>query len=139
MSTLYPSRYSINASMPPRGYKLLGAVALAGLIAALIVNNSAPPAPPKVEAAKVIAPVLPRIAAVVPVDKPIAAPAPVDQPPPKIVKTTVEVVAPPPAAEPEPAPVIEHPHRDRVADLDICARHGLHKIITRNGRGWRCR
>jgi hypothetical protein len=133
--SIYQTSYSSNASMPPRGYKLLGAVALAGLIAALIVNNSAPPAAPKVEAAQVIAPVLPRIAAVVPVD----APAPVEPAPPKIVKTTIEVVAPPPAAEPapEPAPAIEH--RDRVADLDICARHGLHKIITRNGRGWRCR
>ena len=28
---------------------------------------------------------------------------------------------------------------ERHAPPDICARHGMHKVVTRGGKSWRCR
>jgi hypothetical protein len=51
----------------------------------------------------------------------------------------------PPAAEPPPAPKraadIRQAHAERRhhRESNICTRHGMHKVITRSGRSWRCR
>ena len=43
----------------------------------------------------------------------------------------------------EPAPIVEQvkPKREhkRHVELDICQRHGMHKVITRGGKSWRCK
>jgi hypothetical protein len=79
------------------------------------------------------------------------------EPQPKVVRTipiqtqpifTPPVVTSPPqqqeaTGEPVPPPVStsvrRHWHHHYVDHVDICTRHGLHKVFTKNGKGWRCR
>jgi hypothetical protein len=57
--------------------------------------------------------------------------------PPPLPVVRPEGKDPEPEAEPEPK------HRRKVEreprHQDVCERHGLHKVITRGGRSWRCR
>jgi hypothetical protein len=50
---------------------------------------------------------------------------------------------PPPPAESVAADPPPPPPRARIwrarAQLDLCQRHHMHKVITRHGHGWRCR
>jgi len=39
----------------------------------------------------------------------------------------------------KPAPPAPPPPQVKVAELDICARHHLRKVVTHGGRSWRCR
>jgi hypothetical protein len=61
-----------------------------------------------------------------PVVPPVPAPAPAPKPP-------IAAATEPELVEPE-RPIRRHWH-----DSDICVRHGLHRVETRNGRSWRCR
>jgi hypothetical protein len=45
---------------------------------------------------------------------------------------------PPVAAPAEDPPISRHWHIGW-SDRDVCTRHGLHKVITNRGRGWRCK
>jgi len=58
---------------------------------------------------------------------------------PKVVQTeSIRPIEPDPlmVALSEPAMA---PPPSRKAESDVCARHGLRKIITNSGRSWRCR
>jgi hypothetical protein len=61
---------------------------------------------------------------------PITAPAP----PVQRVVAEVPAKAPPVVQEEE-----ERPRRRSAEGGDICTRHGMHKVITRGGKSWRCR
>ena len=37
----------------------------------------------------------------------------------------------------EPAPIVVARHQQ--PEQNICTRHGMHKVITRGGKSWRCR
>jgi hypothetical protein len=47
----------------------------------------------------------------------------------EVAGTVPEAVEPPP----------RHRLRTRAVRLDVCARHGQRKVITRGGKSWRCR
>jgi hypothetical protein len=68
---------------------------------------------------------------VIPLD---ARPAP---PPPPL--PVVRAERPSPEHEPDLEPKRRHRHEREHRHGDICERHGLHKVITRGGRSWRCR
>jgi hypothetical protein len=83
-----------------------------------------------------------------------------DKPPPvprePIVVRTIPIIAAAPAQAP-PSPVainanippddeattrkgrLKYLAKDRTNKRDICARHGMRKVVTRGGRSWRCR
>jgi hypothetical protein len=141
----------------PHSYKLAGALALAGILAALLIAGLMP-APPKAEVAKPAEPVIAKGVRIVPIYRKIEERAPMEPAPAAV--TTVEKAPPlravPKAdtpllpvqearAKPEPEPELELPTRRHYgsgrhfAEADICARHGMHKVLTHNGKGWRCR
>jgi hypothetical protein len=39
----------------------------------------------------------------------------------------------------KPLPPAPPPQQVKVAEIDICARHHLRKVVTHGGRSWRCR
>jgi hypothetical protein len=61
---------------------------------------------------------------------------PAPPPPPLPV---VRAERPSPEHEPDLEPKRRHRHEREHRHGDICERHGLHKVITRGGRSWRCR
>ena len=48
---------------------------------------------------------------------------------------------PDPEPEPEPRKVrhVHHHHHHAESRGNVCTRHGMHKVITRGGKSWRCR
>jgi hypothetical protein len=58
------------------------------------------------------------------------------KPPEPEVRPTPPSVPEEPVPSSDDAPVRRHWH---MSDNDICIRHGLHKVITHNGKSWRCR
>lgn len=65
---------------------------------------------------------------------PLVAPAPAPAPAPAAKPTE-----PPPIAEPEPEPIARHWHEPRHHGSDVCERHGMRRVETKNGKSWRCR
>ena len=130
---------------------LAGTIALGVIVAALLAAAAVTPRPPRAEAKLAAGDAVldepAKAVRVVPIYRKIEARAPIE-PEPVAVPTEIalksDAAAPtPPAQEEEhasnrePAPEVRHRHQH--AAEDICARHHLHKVITNNGRGWRCR
>lgn len=73
----------------------------------------------------------------VPVPVPVATPTPIlvmqQEPEPELDQGQVIIT------KPELAPAVRHTARHYSDDSSICTRHHMHKVITHNGRSWRCR
>jgi type IV secretory pathway VirB10-like protein len=138
----------------PRGVSL-GIVAVAVIVAALGAAAAVSLSRPKAEAVKVaVEPAISKGVRVVPIYKKIEDRAPMEAPTPAettIDKTPAHAAAkadtplpPMQQAKVEPEPEIELPTRRHYGEhgaevRDVCTRHGLRKVMTHNGRGWRCR
>jgi hypothetical protein len=93
-------------------------------------------------------PVAVKTARIIPIYRKIEERAPTD---PVVVAVTEAAktpiapkVEPPLLPKPEPEPELQLPtrrhygHRE-LTEVDRCAKHGLHRVETHNGKSWRCR
>jgi hypothetical protein len=68
---------------------------------------------------------------------PAAFPEPVAARPPERTRVATTPIAAEPSQVTAEVPSLDRPHR-RHRGRDICEAHGLHKVVTRGGRSWRC-
>jgi hypothetical protein len=137
--------------LPGKSFQIAGALALSGILAAMVSGMREPPSPAPVTTA-VAAPVVTKAVFAerfdVPNDQPPLKkqdrlPLPPEIRDPVPVKTETVVMTQPDdqidvkkKAEPKKP---EKPTKTAMAEHDVCTRHGLHKIWIRHGRSWRCR
>ena len=137
--------------MPGKSFQLAGALALCGILAAMLSGMREPTPAPAAVAAAVAKPVFAER-----FDVPVA--------PPLLKKADrLKIEEPLPVAASEPVPVktetIGTARPDQQIDIkksepkkkqrptrmasaehhDVCRRHHMHKVTTHGGRSWRCR
>jgi hypothetical protein len=132
----------------------VGLSVIAAVLATAFTTYRSTPEPAKAAAAEPqkaarIIPLYHKIEERAPMDPVVVAMTDISKAPivPKVEPVVSDNKTFPNMAKPEPEPELQlptrrhygHGDRERVAEADLCARHGLRRVETHNGKSWRCK